>query len=340
MKTAKLKDLFNDYMTKNSLKPGYDTVTPGSVQAINVGAMDFIQENTDGLSIDITGDANADADILDVFCQTFIKHFWNSRIGYSDPMDFYVNLSGFLAENLPLWAQFYKEAIVKRGSFITGAGQVTVMDDGQVKVTGTTGSQATTATTNNGSSNTTASTKGASDSTNTNNTTTTGTTEESNDTTATQNDSKQNLTLEADTPQDRLAYDPAKIKGGDFTSAYAFEYASKVTGDFSNDQTTNSQNGKTSSTSETTANGTSETKGTTDSDTTTTGTTDKKSTGSTTVNGNTNSSTQNQATHDTTRQERAGSVASLALEMNHLANGAYSSIFKKAKLFGLFLLIY
>lgn len=93
---------------------------------IRVSAYSFITDYCGRIHVDIVDDQNINDEIINQFCQTFIKHFWLNEIGYDNEFNFYVKLSAFFAEKLPIWAQFYKEAIINNRAFLTNVSDITV----------------------------------------------------------------------------------------------------------------------------------------------------------------------------------------------------------------------
>lgn len=340
-KTPKLKDLFNDFYNQNiNTRPGYQVNASSPVSRIRTGALDFLNFNAGPLNFEITGNTNLDSDLLNILAQTFIAHFYNTRIGYKDTETFYVSLSGFLNEELPLWSQFYKEAIYKHGAFITNAGQVYVDANGNLNFTenNTTSGTNTSNTTN--TNDTTTQTDG------TNNTDTNGTTHTdnngstSNNTTTKQDQNTQALDVDTTTPQDRINFNSDQISSGNLTGVYDFSYADSVKGNFNKNNLNTTVNGSTDSNNTTDGKTTNSTKGTTSNTTKVTGgtTSSVKGSNTTTTDGKHQQDTQN--TTNTTTQERNTDVFSLARGINGLVNGSYLNLFDKAKKAGLFLLVY
>lgn len=338
----KIKKLFKEFYQQNiGRRPGYQSHYNGSwISALQFGAYDFISFYCGKLNVSITGNENLDADMLNIFAQTFVKHFWNTRIGFKRPEDFYVQLSAFLNENLPLWAQFFNEAIYKRGAFITNAGKVFVDASGTLKfeqnsqntgsnTSATKGSDNTSGhTTSNGETNTTANDESKSN--------TTGTTS----TNSTQKQLNQALDVKTTTPQTAVNYNGDEVAKGNITGIYDFSYADEIDGNFANNNTTNNE---TSQSDSTTTGTDKQTSNTTNNDETTT-TQAGSSTSETVVNNNaTQTSSHNQDTQNTSStstQARNADVFTLAQGLNGLANGAYLDLFQKAKEQGLFLLTY
>lgn len=338
----KLKKIFKEFYTENiGKRPGYGVHFQGSwLRATEYGAYDFLTFYCGKLNVSITGNENLDADMLNIFAQTFVKHFWNTRIGFKRSEDFFLQLSAFLNEQLPLWAQFFNEAIYKRGAFITNAGKVFVDSTGTLKFEENNTTQGDNTTNVKGGDNSTSHTSGSTQSTTT---TSANNKSQSNDTRNTTNQQEQNnqaLDLETTAPQNRINYNGDKVKGGDLTGAYDFTYADKVTGNFTHNQTTGTENVTGTNTTTEDNKGTSETNATDDTTTTSNGSNYSATTS------NNNTTTTGQHTQDTTgttatsTQERNADVFQLARGLNALANGAYLDIFTKAKRQGLFLLTY
>lgn len=345
-KMKKLYKLF--YINNLDKRPGYRTAytlyqqdpQQGWSRLIDTGAYDFLTYYAGPLNVEITGDANLDADLMDKFSTTFLKYFWNVRIGFKRPEDFYANLSAFLNEHLPLWAQFFNEAIYKRGSFVTNAGQVFVNDDGTLTI------KTTNDTTNNTTSGTNTTTAGSNQNkttTNdktTNDSKTTGSTESTTTGDNTQEQHNNTLSIKSTTPQDQINYDKKALDAGDLNGVYDFSYADEVDGNHdANNLTTHDESTTHSNNDSTTkANGTSDSTSTTNGTNSTTTQVSNNSNGTTNVTG-TNDQTNNK-TSQTTTEERNASVFELASQLNRLANGAYLNLFTKAKQAGLFLLTY
>lgn len=286
---------------KNDL-PGATSVNENEEnKIIKISALAWLTENCGKLYQEITKDENLNADLIDIFAQTFVRHFWNTEIGYDSPLDFFVHLRGFLDENLPVWAQFYKEAIIKKGLYQTSTGSVTVEDNGTLHFEGNT--------TSDNASNTTG--KTTTDGSNSTQTKTNGTTS---------NEQNSNsLTAEADTPQDQINL---RVDQGNATGSYDFNYASKVTGSL-NHSTSNGTND-----TSTTVTGTDNSTGTNTNDQT-----------SHSLNQDSHDQQTGNFNKQILRQ-RQMALGELAESISKLHNGIYQNLFRKAKQAGLFLLVY
>lgn len=286
---------------KNDL-PGATNVNANQEnEVIKLSALAWLTENCGKVYQEITSNENLNADLIDIFAQTFVRHFWNTEIGYDSPLDFFVHLRGFLDENLPVWAQFYKEAIIKKGLYQTSTGSVTVEDNGTLHFEG------------NSTSDNTSNTAGktSNDGKNSTQTKTDGTNSSDQD--------SNSLTAEADTPQDQinLKVDQDKADG-----SYDFTYASKVTGGLNHSKTsgTNSATTTVTGTDSSTATSTSDQKGhslTQDAHDQQTGSFNKQ-----------------------ILRQRQIALGELAESISKLHNGIYQNLFRKAKQAGLFLLVY
>lgn len=286
---------------KNDL-PGATNVNANQEnEVIKLSALAWLTENCGKVYQEITSNENLNADLIDIFAQTFVRHFWNTEIGYDSPLDFFVHLRGFLDENLPVWAQFYKEAIIKKGLYQTSTGSVTVEDNGTLHFEGNSTSDNTSNTTGKTSNDGKNSTQTKADGTN-----------------SSDQDSN-SLTAEADTPQDQinLKVDQDKADG-----SYDFTYASKVTGGLNHSKTsgTNSATTTVTGTDSSTATSTSDQKGhslTQDAHDQQTGSFNKQ-----------------------ILRQRQIALGELAESISKLHNGIYQNLFRKAKQAGLFLLVY
>ena len=268
---------------------------------ISVTALAWLTDNCGKLYQEVTKDENLNADLIDIFAQTFVRHFWDMPIGYDSPVTFFVHLRAFLDENLPVWAQFYKEAIIKHGLYTTTAGTVTVEDNGTVHFEGTNTTDSTATNTGKSSSDETNNTK----STTTNNTT--------------QNSNGQTLSADADSPQDQLNL---SINQDSASGGYDFKYASKVSASLNKNNTTTNGNSTTTNT------GTISTTGNNSSDQT------GHSLGQNSHDQQTGSFNQQKL------KQRNQALSELALSVSRLADGIYLNIFTKMKHYGLFLLTY
>lgn len=249
----KISELLDDFYSRNvGVRAGY-TADASEEEKIEKASLDFLTFNLGKVWQDITDDSNLNAEIVNLFAQDFIRQFWNNQIAYGDTMSFYVKLRGFMDQWLPIWGQFYKEAVLDKAAFITSLGSVSTTGSGLVHVDGLSSgtsssdgktSSTTTANTQSTYTGTTNSTTNGS-STNstdgTNSTKTTGTTSQSTtgtDTTTKQDKTitdAQNMQLDADTPQDEINVANFSNGGGDGKSAaplsaYNFNYASSASG--------------------------------------------------------------------------------------------------------------
>lgn len=268
---------------------------------IRITALAWLTDNCGKVYQEVTKDENLNADLIDIFAQTFVRHFWSMPIGYDSPVTFFVHLRGFLDENLPVWAEFYKEAIIKHGLYTTTAGTVTVEDNGTVHFEGTNSTDSTATTTG----------KSSTDETNNAKNTTTNN--------STQNSNSQTLSADADSPQDQLNL---SINQDSASGGYDFKYASKVSASL------NKSNTNTNGNSTTTNTGTNSTTGSHSSDQT------GHSLGQ-------NSHDQQTGNFNKQKlKQRNQALSELALSVSRLADGIYLNIFTKMKHYGLFLLTY
>lgn len=303
MSNLTISQLVIDYFKVHKADlPGANSISEyDENQIIRLTALAWLTDNCGKVYQEITSDSNLNADLIDIFAQTFVRHFWSTPIGYDSPITFFVHLRGFLDENLPVWAQFYKEAIIKRGLYKTTVGTVTVEDNGTLHFEGTNTSDNTSTTTGTNSTDVTNS------STNTNK----GTTDQST--------TNSTLSAEADSPQDQLNL---SIDQNNATGGYDFKYASKVNGglDKSNTNTTSNSTATTSGTNTTTGNNSTDQKGhnlAQDSHDQQTGNFNKQ-----------------------LLKQRTQALSELAMSVSQLANGIYQNMFLKMKQAGLFLLTY
>lgn len=372
----KIKELLNDFYTKNvGTRAGYSAGATDE-EEIEQASLDFLTVNCGKLWQNITDDSNLNAEIINVFAQDFIRQFWNNRIGY-DTMAFYIKLRGFLDQWLPVWGQFYKEAVLDKNAFITSIGSVDVNATGLIHVEGKSSGGTTSEGTNDSSTkgetsgattaitSSTSDTKGSTtkDDTSSSNTSvdtsqiTNGTdTTTKNDTTTTDT---QNMQVTSDTPQDRISTDFSKGgKGTDPLSAYNFNYASSAEGQHtlaSADTTgkdTVVHSTKVEGQDLTSVTGENHEKGTINSTTTTNGKNDSSTNGynSSTTNGKTtlkvtnknkqNNDTTSQSANVTNSKSRSLPLTQIAREFDEMANGAYLRLFIEAKKAGLFLGVY
>ena len=303
MQNLTIKQLVTDWFTvhRAELPGSSDVDLSDENKIINLSALTWLTENCGKLYQEITKDENFNADLIDIFAQTFVRHFWMVPIGYSSPLDFFVRLRGFLDENLPIWAQFYKAAIVKQGLYQTTVGTVTVEDNGTLHFEGlnTSNNKSTTTGTNsnNAKNSTTTEVKGSTD----------------------QTTNSSNLSAEADSPQDQLNLS-INEKGG--KGDYDFSYASKVNGGLDQSKTQGENK------SNTTVEGLSGSEG-------------KNSTDQEGHNSGQESHDQQTGNFNKQiLRQRTQALSELAESISRLYDGAYQNIFHKAKQAGLFLLTY
>jgi hypothetical protein len=249
----KISELLDDFYSRNvGVRAGY-TADASEEEKIEKASLDFLTFNLGKVWQDITDDSNLNAEIVNLFAQDFIRQFWNNQIAYRDTMSFYVKLRGFMDQWLPIWGQFYKEAVLDKAAFITSLGSVSTTGSGLVHVDGLSsgasssdGKTSTTTTANTQSTNTgtTDSTTNGSSTNSTdgsNSTKTNGNTNQltTGDDTTTKQDKTitdaQNMQLDADTPQDGINATNFYNGGGDGKSAaplsaYNFNYASSASG--------------------------------------------------------------------------------------------------------------
>lgn len=268
---------------------------------IRISALAWLTDNCGKVYQEVTKDENLNADLIDIFAQTFVRHFWAMPIGYDSPVTFFVHLRAFLDENLPTWAEFYKEAIIKHGLYTTTAGTVTVEDNGTVHFEGTNSTDSTATTTGKSSTDATNNTK---------NTTTNN---------STQNSNSQTLSADADSPQDQL---DLSINQNSASGGYDFKYASKVSASLNKSST------NTNGTSTSTNTGTNSTTGSNSSD----------QTGHSLGQNSHDQQTGN--FNKQSLKQRTQALSELALSVSRLADGIYLNIFTKMKHYGLFLLTY
>lgn len=327
MTTIKISYLFTKYFEsakKNNKIPGLESSITVDQNAINKCSLGFLVDNCGKFDINIVDDPNLNNELLNTFAQTFVRHFWNDSIGYDNELSFWFKLKAFFDENLPLWAQYFKEAIINNRALITSVAitkgnNVDVLHvEGSINASGTNhsdnseGSQ----TSDTGFTNT--------DSTNASND------KNNNKGTSTDRNTGRKLNANADTPQDQLNM----TESDDPLRSYNFDYASNVDGEhnLNYDETStnsNSENDHTGNNNDRfSRNLTSEINN------------------KAKANGRSKTDTSNTTdqTHtniiDESHDIRNANVFELAQEMNELANGAYMNLFKKMKQTGLFLCVY
>lgn len=373
----KIKELLNDFYNKNvGTRAGYSAGATDE-EEIEQASLDFLTVNCGKLWQNITDDSNLNAEIINIFAQDFIRQFWNNRIGYDNPMVFYTKLRGFMDQWLPVWGQFYKEAVLDKNAFITSIGTVGVNTTGLIHVEGKSSGGTTSEGTNDSSTKgetsgaTTAITSSTSDTKGSNTKDDTSSSNTSVDTsqitngtdTTTKNDSTttdtQNMEVTSDTPQDRISTDFSKGgKGTEPLSAYNFNYASSAEGQHtlaSSDTTgkdTVVHSTKVEGQDYTSVKGENHEKGTINSTTTTNGKNDSSTNGYnySTTSGKTtlkvtnknkqNNDTTSQSANVTNSKSRGLPLTQIAREFDEMANGTYLRIFIEAKKAGLFLGVY
>lgn len=331
-----------------------------TLEKIRVGALDFLTENAGKLFQEITDDSSLNAEIVNVFAQTFIKHFWLSRIGYANTDDFFIKLSAFLQEKLPVWAGFYKQLVVDQKGLVTSYGTIKIVGNNNLHFVsaGTVQSNSDAKSQENGNTNTSSTSTTNSTTQGKSGSTVTGTIDRTNtnannssSTTANTSSSNGRLTLDADTPQDQVKLDQKGSSGdpyNDLTGVYDFKYTSGVHGEFGEEkgtqESTSQNSGSTTeheeSSNQTNTNTSSTTTGTEKADSSTTS--DRASNTNTSSNSSNNTENTQASINDskTAYDQRTGSLASLAMELSKITNGAYLEMFKDAKKAGLFLAVY
>ena len=298
-----IRQIVTDYFQVHQDEiPGANEVNPyDENKIISVTALAWLTDNCGKVYQEVTKDENLNADLIDIFAQTFVRHFWSMPIGYDSPITFFVHLRAFLDENLPVWAQFYKEAIIKHGLYTTTAGTVTVEGNGTVHFEGTNTTDSTSTSTGKSSSDETNNTK---------NTTTNN---------STQNSNGQTLSADADSPQNQL---DLSINQDSASGGYDFKYASKVSASLNKSSTTT--NGNSTSTNSGTIS--------------TTGNNSSDQTGHSL--GQNSHDQQSGNFNKQILKQRNQALSELALSVSRLADGIYLNIFTKMKRYGLFLLTY
>lgn len=321
--------------------PGLSDLNPNDTnKLIKLIALSFMTYHEGTLYQDITDDSNLNVEIINNFCQTLIRHFWNNQIGYDDEQKFYVKLRAFLDEQLPIWAQFYKQAILDKSAFFTSTGRISVNNNGLLHIDGTNsqnvqnrGNVTTTNDLKSTSNNT--QTHGGSDST----THTYDTQQKEN---ANNSSSEGSFTADADRPQDQL--NSKNLQGTDAENptdplkAYDFQYASSAEGTRSlnkqKNQATSTQTGTQTDETNYSSNVN------TNSTSTNTGTVTTENSTSQDLKGQHSQDQQNTNASETNTYMRNENIGAIAKQLNSLTNGIYLDIFRKAKKEGLFLLMY
>lgn len=342
MLTPTISDLVYEYYEEHKGDlPGLSDLNPNDTnKLIKLIALSFMTYHEGKLYQDITDDSNLNAEIINNFCQTFIRHFWNNQIGYDSEQKFYVKLRAFLDEQLPIWSQFYKQAVLDKSAFFTSTGRITTTNNGLLHIDGTNSQNVQNSgnvTTTNDLKNSTNSmqTHGGSDSTT--HTYDTQQTEKANN-----SSSEGSFTADADRPQDQLTSEA--LQGTDAENptdplkAYDFSYASSAEGTRSltkqNNQNTSAQTG--TQTDETTYNSTVNTNTTS----TQTGNVSTENDTHQDLKGQHSQDQQNSTASVTNTYMRNETIGVIAKQLNSLVDGIYLDIFRKAKKAGLFLLMY
>lgn len=374
----KISELLDDFYSQNiGVRAGY-TADASEEEKIEKASLDFLTFNLGKVWQDITDDSNLNVEIVNLFAQDFIRQFWNNQIAYGDTMSFYVKLRGFMDQWLPIWGQFYKEAVLDKAAFITSLGSVSTNNNGLIHVEGT-NSGTTTSKGKNGSV-----TKGDSNSITTgftnsanvssNNDTTDGKNSSETVNVSSQNDTgkdttekldntttdTQNMDITSDTPQDAINSGGFSQAGKDAKplSAYNFNYASSVNGQHTlTSADTNAHDTVTHDTNQVSADvsdviGETHQVGNTSGATVANGANASATTGKNfnSVFGDTslkgknsskqNSDTSNTSAGTTNTRMRGLPLTQIAREFDEMANGAYLRIFAEAKKAGLFLGVY
>lgn len=328
IRTSRIKDLFINYfkyVQLNESIPGIPKGMPLNQTAIDKCALSFLTTNCGTLDYKITDDSNLNNDILDMFARTFVRHFWNNRIAYNDNFVFWTKLRSFLDENMPMWIQFYKEAVIDNKALIDNVANISINNNGYINVDTDNESKGNTYS----QSNTKTNDKTVGNTINSNNGIVTNITD-SNGNTNSKGHNRQ-LNANADTPQDQLGSGIGNNGNEDPLRDYDFNYASSINGDNGyndNNATTNNHseetsnnNGKANVINNANANGTSDSKDNTN----------VKS------NDHGKSHQENNATVRQNNESRNQSLFAIAEQMNELANGAYANLFLKMKQEDLFL---
>lgn len=342
MLTPTISQLVYEYYEdhKNDL-PGLSDLNPNDTnELIKLVALSFMTYHEGKLYQEITDDSNLNAELINSFCQTFIRHFWNNQIGYDDENKFYVKLRAFLDEQLPLWSQFYKQAVLDKSAFFTSTGRVTVTGNGLLHINGTNSQNVQDSgnvTTTNDLKNTSNTTQAHGGKDSTTHTYDTQQTENANNST-----SSGSFTADADRPQDQLS--AKNLQGTDAENpsdplkAYDFAYASSAEGTRSlnkqKNQNTATQTG--TQTDDTTYNSNINTNSTN----TQTGNVATENNTQQDLKGQRSQDQQNSSASVTNTYMRNEPIGAIAKQLNSLVNGAYLDIFRKAKKAGLFLLMY
>lgn len=359
----KISELVDEFWEEQKDNLSYSATSEND--KITECALDFMTYKCGALWQDVTDDSNLNNELINLFAQDFVRQFWNNRIAFKNPIIFYIKLRSFLDQWLPVWGQFYKEAILDKSAFITNLGQVSTNQNGLLHVeglnSGTTSSKGGTTSTTSGTNSATTDGRNTQDTTTNGNTSTSvnGKTTTTGTDTTTKNDSTstdtQSMNIVADTPQDQInasnfTKTDSKGVGAKPLGAYNFNYASNVNG--KHDAVTTKTTGTDSVEHNTTVADNSTTTGKSDTTTNVNGTNHSETTGkndSTTItqnnnaitNSSNNRSDQNSSSvGNTTTKSRNLPISQIAKEFSDLANGAYLRVFMQAKKAGLFLGVY
>lgn len=349
MMTEKFSKIYLKWFEENKNNLAGSEEAFSTLDKIKIGSLDFITQNCGKIYQNITDNSSLNADIANEFCVTFVKHFWLNRIGYYTTDDFFIKLSAFLAEKLPVWADFYRELVIERNGLVTSFGTISVNTSGNLhytqnntnnsssdsKAASSSDSQSNT----NGTQSTTSDTHTTDSKEVTNNTNTT-----TNNSTQTNNNAELNLT--SDTPQDNVnisqigeSDDPIN----DLDNVYNFANStSNVNAKFNKSKVVTQGNTKQSGGSTESGNSDTTANSKTTSDSTTKSNSTTNTTNNTTTNTNSNAEHMQASTDNTQTitKQRNANLASLARELSSLTNGAYLELFKQAKKAGLFLAVY
>lgn len=328
IKPSKMSNMFINYFKYVKLEqniPGIPKGMPLNQTAIDKCALSFLTTNCGELNYQVTQDTNLNNDILDMFARTFVRHFWNSRIAYEDEFTFWLKLRAFLDENMPMWEQFYREAVVNNKALFDNVASISIDNQGLLNVN--------TNNENNGSINSKSNTKDSEETNgktvNSNNGVLTNVTNSKGNTNSKGHDRE--LNANADTPQDQLGSGIGNNGNEDPLRDYDFNYASDVNGkngyNDNNTDTTNHSEETSNNNGKANVINNENTSGSSDS---TNNTTSKS-----TDNGETHQ--ENSSTVRQNNESRNQSLFTIAEQMNELANGAYANLFLKMKQEELFL---
>lgn len=312
---------------KNKTIAGLDASQTVDQNAIEKCSLEFVVKGCGKLDVEIVDDPNLNAELLDTFAQTFVRHFWNDSIGYDNEMSFWFRLRSFFDENLPLWAQYFREAVLNNKALITSVNITKGNNTDVLHVEGKTDTLGT-----NQADNTGQSVSDTKYSSNTN-----GREQDTDNIETTEHKTDRNTSrkfnVDADTPQDQV-----NIENIDDTSdpmlAYNFKYASDASGEH---ELNYDEEDTKSNTNETKDNSTNEQ---TTGDSKTTGSSNASTKGRNRTNSNNTSDQTKSSNNNQTDESRNINLFELARQMNEMANGAYMNLFKRMKRYGLFLGVY